>query len=452
MFRKLYPVIIASLLILSLFKVGVSYVSGEKGYVDTVEEYIKNVLALAKSKGIDIPNGLEARVDKALEYLELARETDNVLLSYKYAVEASIEFAPVYAYIEKNMDIEVRHLSRDYVGALEIRLEVLKELRERVKELVSYNNLCLEYVGQAGGCINLDVENFEGKISELEAELSDIMANIDGYSEDEILSILNRVDSDISSLNRELNSVMSSHWRAAGVYRASRIVSTMIIYKILMGVNLSIHYINQNDTEKAINILTRLSNLIDIYLHVINKSRIYMEKRGVIVPGISEISSDLIDTLKRVREYINSAVESLQAGDTASALTDLELAVKVLESYLETHGIRKMLKPEDIEFIVSQIEDIRKKLRERLDRIIGANQEAILNMLNNLEQRIKDLVNRYEAGQIPKDVFIMSLKAIRTSLQALKARIKNMPGIDQSILEEIDRLLNWVNQLINKYS
>ena len=450
MFKRLVPVVIAAMLLISMFKVGMVNVYGGGDYVDIVEKYIKDLLKYAEEKGIELPEGLRAKANKALDYINLARNTDNEYLAYKYAVQATIEFAPVYIYLEREVRFDIRKLPGDYVDAINVRLEALRRFRTLITDMLRYNVMCMEMATY--GCVSVDVNTLMDKISSLEDQLASLLDNIDSYSIEEIENILKNVDTEIMNIQETINGAMKSEWRGMGIYRAASIVSTLMVYKVIRAINLSITLINQDRIDQAIQVLSNLRDEIDVYLYVVNKSRLYAQVKGIATPGVSKISEDLQKTLKKVKGYIEAAIDALNLGDTMSALSSLESALNELKAYINRHGADKIMEPSEVEVVMAKVDDLMKKLRERFDRIILGNLEAIRETLRNIEQRIQDLVNKYESGQIPKEAFLMALNAIKMSLKAMKSRLKDIPNMDQTILDEIDRLLNWVNQLIGKYS
>ena len=270
-------------------------------------------------------------------------------------------------------------------------------------------------------------------------------------SPSEIEEALSKVNGIIANVTVQMNDAIGKNWRGMGMIQGVSIASRKILESIVFSVNLSIRHIEAGDSEAALNILRGLENRLDAYIMILDKSIQYAERFNISDEIVNNVK-ELINTISNVKDLVSSAISALEAGDSASALNYLEQALGILQSYISNYGDTLPVPKEFISVIVNASVELRNRIKVNMRRFIQGDTRSIERMIDNLERQINQLVRQYEAGLIPKPVFINMLNNIKETLMDLKDELTKIGGTNQSLVDRVDQLLNYIDELLTKYS
>lgn len=463
MYTKLASIALLSIMLIPISGGFIGYALGVYDrYIVAVEKFIKHYLDLAEEYGIELSEEQLERVDKALSYIELAKNESNRYLAYEYALKASIEFAPVYLYIISNIEVEERVDKSLYIELINNRRKVLIQMNKTIERFQDTLVICREvYIEIDAGrgsmnvyremCIELDVNRFRGLIEGAMDKLNSLEENIDRMSMDEIREMLSQVDDSIALMMKELNEGVGRRWRSAGLVHGMSVASKRILESIIYSINRSIAFIEAGDIQRALSILVGLEHRLDAYVNILNKTLAYAEKIDIsqsLIDGIRE----LYNVVSSVKDLVSLAIESLESGDEAAALNYLEQALIMLQTYLSEYGEGLPIAKDDLMRFINESIRLRDRVKMHMQRFMGDNIRGIIRMVDNIERQINQLVYRYENGMLPKQVFIIMLNNLREMLIEIKDMIGDRGGMYQDILDRIDQLIDYIDQLLDKYS
>lgn len=431
-------------------------------YIEAVERFIKYHLDLAEEYGIELSDEQLVRVDRALSYIELAKNESNRFRAYEYALKASIEFAPVYLFIVSNIDIEDRFDKSLYIELINNRKRVIIQMNRTIERFQDTLIICREVnieVDAGRGsmnvyreiCIELDINRFRGLIEGAMDKLSYIEENIDRMSMDEIREMLSQVDDSIALMMKELNEGVGRRWRSAGLVHGMSIASKRILESIVYSINRSIDFIEDGESQRALSILVGLEHRLDAYINILNKTLAYAERVDE-SQGLIDRIKELYNVVSSVRDLISLAIDSLESGDDATALNYLEQALTILQTYLSDYGEGLPISMDVIMRLIDESTRIRDRVRMHIQRFMEGNLRGITRMIDNIERQINQLVNRYENGMLPKQVFINMLNNLKDMLIEIRDMIEDRGGMYQDILDRVEQLIDYIDQLLDKYS
>ena len=461
---KVISYMLITLLTLSVLGGFIGYSLGEEDrYIESVENFIKYYLDLADEKGIELPDNYIERVDRALAYIEMAKNESNPYKAYKLLLEATLEFSPVYFYIQSNIDTEYTIDKSLYIEVINSKREVLIQMNKTLERFEDTMVICVEVTVMGGMadvkdvniyremCIELDRASLGDRIREALDRLEEIEQNLDRMSPSEIEEALSKVNGIIANVTVQMNDAIGKNWRGMGMIQGVSIASRKILESIVFSVNLSIRHIEAGDSEAALNILRGLENRLDAYIMILDKSIQYAERFNISDEIVNNVK-ELINTISNVKDLVSSAISALEAGDSASALNYLEQALGILQSYISNYGDTLPVPKEFISVIVNASVELRNRIKVNMRRFIQGDTRSIERMIDNLERQINQLVRQYEAGLIPKPVFINMLNNIKETLMDLKDELTKIGGTNQSLVDRVDQLLNYIDELLTKYS
>ena len=461
---KVISYMLITLLTLSVLGGFIGYSLGEEDkYIESVENFINYYLDLADEKGIELPDNYMERVDRALAYIEMAKNESNPYKAYKFILEATLEFSPVYFYIQSNIDMEYTIDKSLYIEVINSKRDVLIQMNKTLERFEDTMVICVEVTVMGGManvkdvniyremCIELDRASLGDRIREALDRLEEIEQNLDRMSPSEIEEALSQVNGVIANITVQINDAIGKNWRGMGMIQGVSIASRKILESIVFSVNLSIRHIEAGDSEAALDILRGLENRLDAYIRILDKSIQYAERFDISDEIVNNVK-ELINTISNVKDLVSSAISALEAGDSASALNYLEQALGILQSYISNYGDTLPVPKEFISMVVNSSVELRNRIKVNMRRFIQGDTRSIERMIDNLERQINQLVRQYEAGLIPKPVFINMLNNIKATLMDLKEELTNIGGANQSLIDRVDQLLNYIDELITKYS
>ena len=461
---KVISYMLITLLTLSVLGGFIGYSLGEEDkYIKSVENFIKYYLDLADEKGIELPNNYMEKVNRALAYIEKAKNESNPYKAYKLILEATLEFSPVYFYIQSNIDMEYTIDKSLYIEVINSKRDVLIQMNKTLERFEDTMVICVEVTVMGGManvkdvniyremCIELDRTSLGDRIREALDRLEEIEQNLDRMSPSEIEEALSQVNGVIANITVQINDAIGKNWRGMGMIQGVSIASRKILESIVFSVNLSIRHIEAGDSEAALDILRGLENRLDAYIRILDKSIQYAERFDISDEIVNNVK-ELINTISNVKDLVSSAISALEAGDSASALNYLEQALGILQSYISNYGDTLPVPKEFISMVVNSSVELRNRIKVNMRRFIQGDTRSIERMIDNLERQINQLVRQYEAGLIPKPVFINMLNNIKATLMDLKEELTNIGGANQSLIDRVDQLLNYIDELITKYS
>ena len=461
---KVISYMLITLLTLSVLGGFIGYSLGEEDkYIKSVENFIKYYLDLADEKGIELPNNYMEKVNRALAYIEKAKNESNPYKAYKLILEATLEFSPVYFYIQSNIDMEYTIDKSLYIEVINSKRDVLIQMNKTLERFEDTMVICVEVTVMGGManvkdvniyremCIELDRASLGDRIREALDRLEEIEQNLDRMSPSEIEEALSKVNGIIANVTVQINDAIGKNWRGMGMIQGVSIASRKILESIVFSVNLSIRHIEAGDSEAALDILRGLENRLDAYIRILDKSIQYAERFDISDEIVNNVK-ELINTISNVKDLVSSAISALEAGDSASALNYLEQALGILQSYISNYGDTLPVPKEFISMVVNSSVELRNRIKVNMRRFIQGDTRSIERMIDNLERQINQLVRQYEAGLIPKPVFINMLNNIKATLMDLKEELTNIGGANQSLIDRVDQLLNYIDELITKYS
>ena len=447
-------VVILTLPILNGF-IGYS-VGVEDGYIKSVESFIKYYLDLAEKEGIEIPDIYMENMNNALSYLERAKNESNPYKAYKYVVLATIEFSPVYIYIQSNVDDEYLFEKSIYIDSIDVRREIIVKMNKTLDRFEDTMVICIELDVESNGpifyrdfCVELDMNVLRGILSEAMAKLDYIENNIDKISIQEVEELLNEVDNILANVTIEINSRIGRGWRGMGMVQGVSIATVKILESILNTINRSITQIERGNYDGAIEMLVGLENRLDAYITILYRTAMYAERFNFSNSLIQEFRR-LADTMSNVKDLISLAIYSLESGDRTSALNYLEQALYIIQELLSNYMSPIPIHKGFAEMFMNITDMLRDKIRMNMRKFIEGGMKNIEVILDNIERQIEILVTQYEAGRLPRQVFISMLNDIRNTLLDLKDELESMGGSSQIYLERVNQLLSLIEQLLSK--
>jgi len=438
-------------LILSGLVVNTSVIGAERPvdkYIEYMERLIQRLEDYIEANNITLPEDLQSNLEEAKTLVSQAKDAGEDE-AVEMLIQAGMLLAPVIKYVytvappEETLDVEALK------EAINVRLRIIDSALEAAERMRESGVLCGE--ASTGYCIEIDIDQIISELRETRQELEQLMDEIHVIGVEEAMERLDQIDERLEGIIMSIRQSVRRNWVSISVQMVAGGLTLAFLMKVMAEINQSINMINEGRITEARDRLAFLSSVIEEF---INRAGNLLEK-GIEL-GVDEKvrgkAENVIDVMTRVKKLIDEAITSLDNGDVETALSKLETALNKLESLMqELPGLGIPIPMP----VIERLEDMKEFIRDEIRRIRGGMSqiaEQMLSMIRQFEERIDELIRKYESGEISREQLIFQLGMIRNGLIELRDRLSRNPNVPDFVIKYLDSLIQRVDQLLAKYS
>ncbi len=450
MYRLLSAVTLLAL-VLSGVLINTSVIGAERPidkYIEYMERLIERLEQYIEAHNISLPEDLQANLEEAKSLVSQAREADEEE-AVDMLIKAGTLLAPVIKYVytvappEETLDVEA------VMAAISVRLRIVESAIEAAERMKESGVVC--GAASTGYCIDINIDEIIADLREARDELLQLMDEVDEIGPEAAMERLREIDQRLEELIMSIRQSLRRDWASISLQMVAGTITMAFVMKVMAEINSSINLINDGQINEARARLALLSSLIGEFIERAER----IAEKGVEI-GVDEKvrrkAIDVVEVMRDVKSLVDSAIESLDNGDVEAALATLEQALNRLEGLMEELPGLGIPVPMPV---LERLEEMKEFIREEIRRIRGgmdrlANQ--FLSMLRQFEERIDELVRKYEAGEITREYLIVQLGMIREGLLELRDRLSRYPNIPDFVIKYLDSLIQRVDELLAKYS
>ncbi len=413
----------------------VRVIAAEK-IINNIKKRIENILSLAERYDIMIPENMTSLVEEAKTLLDNATDLveENPGEAVKLALKAARVFRPVAVYVLSSLpeDVKEELLKESLEGLVEARVNATESFEEKLAFLEERNVTIPEIVYEK-------IDQAKELLSQAQAMLENNTHNIS-----DIIGIIRRVDKLLAEATFILYKYFSRIWHVLSLVDAAYhrlIIGTLAIVK---AINHTVRLIEENNTSLALNITMRLVQVTDKAIDYLNKTLQLLRQHNA-----SENATRLVETLYNalieVREYLDKAQSSLEAGDTITALDELNQALnKLVTTLQENEGLIRGLH-NNLDKLKRCSKMISEALERTLKKIALRKTAELVIFLGRLKARLYWLEKLYENGNITVEEYANALTHAKTLLENILEHLEKLPRPPEKIVNAIQELLDWIN-------
>ena len=296
-----------------------------KVFVKLANQTVARILGLAYRNNITLPDNLTKRAKTALRMLDeayrMADERPGEAISL--AMKALRTFKPVSEYVLGKLGINISIDREALIKAIDMHLRFIDEAKARLVEAAEKHNVSVpEDVWRdlnRAECILRDIKSGleKGNITTAQA------AKRLGEAKLILAKALHESSRHVSRIAFKMRSMGMVIQRLG-----------MAVVALDKAVNVTITAVEHNRTRAAIAILDKAIDAVDRTLNASSRVEAFMEEHNI-DNETAEMLKTMISMLTEVRAHMVSAKTSLEKGDKAKAIEELEAARQKLSDLIE---------------------------------------------------------------------------------------------------------------------
>ncbi len=405
--------------------------------ISNVRRRIENILLLAEQYNITIPENMTSLVEEAEALLNNATSIveENPCEAVKLALRAARVFRPVAVYILSSLPEDVKEeLLKDSLERLvEARVNATESFEEKLAFLEERNVTIPEIVYE--------------KIDQAKELLSQaqVMLENDTYNVSDIIRIIHRVDKLLAEATFILYKYFGKIWHILSLVDAAYhrlILGTLVIAK---ATNYTVRLVEENNTSLALNVTMRLVQATDRVIDYLNRTLQLLRQHNA-SENATRLVETLYNTLIEVREHLDKAQSSLEAGDTITALDELNQALNKLVTTLQENEELIRGLHHNLDKLKQCSRMISEALERALKKIALRKTAELVMFLGRLKARLYWLEKLYENGNITAEEYSDALTHAKTLLENILEHLEKLPTPPEKIINAIQELLDWINE------
>ncbi len=405
--------------------------------INNVRKRIENILLLAEQYNITIPENMTSLVEEAEALLNNATSIveENPGEAIKLALRAARVFRPVAVHILSSLPENVKEeLLKDSLERLvEARVNATESFEEKLAFLEERNVTIPEIVYEK-------IDQAKELLSQAQAMLEN-----DTYNVSDIIRIIHRVDKLLSEATFILYKYFGKIWHILSLVDAAYhrlILGTLAIAK---AINYTVRLVEENNTSLALNVTIRLVQATDKVIDYLNRTLQLLRQRNA-SENATRLVETLYNTLIEVREHLDKAQSSLEAGDTITALDELNQALNKLVTTLQENEELIRGLHHNIDKLKQCSRTISEALERALKKIALRKTAELVMFLGRLKTRLYWLEKLYENGNITVEEYSNALTHAKTLLENILEHLEKLPTPPERIINAIQELLDWINE------
>lgn len=403
--------------------------------IDRVRTLIERIEALSPEYNVALDENMTNRLDLAKELLENAtaivdEDPDEAL---RLALNASRLVMPVYVYVIKSLPPGAKDelAARRVTAMIEARERMLANLEIRLGWL---ENRSVEIPDEVWDALNQAKQYLENAKAIIES----------GGNLTEARQMIRQADTEIKRITLTIKENLRHLWRMAVVGDAGIKYLITAVAKLARATNATLTLIEENRTDKAIQVL---NSVVNVSTRIITGIEGIEGKLNITNDNITTILSDTKTIAEIIKESATEAIAALEAGDTTTAVSIIEDAMDQVKPLLEELiGLARWAHTR-LKWIQQAMEHVRERATEHMEHMIrkfAMRMETTVIMMKVSFQKLK---NAFHNGRISCETYTNILKHMQDVLSRMKDRAGKMPHIVQ---ESIDNLLQEINNELSQ--